>query len=187
MLRRRWQSLVRPTERCERVFQASSEPFPRVSFLRKIKTVFLLSAFVALAQFFPALVATVNADVTYVYDSIGQLIAVVDGSGNAATYTYDPVGNLTAITPASSSGVLIFEIDPGSGPIGMQLTIFGDRFSTTPSQNSVQFAGASPVVPSASTQTTLRVTVPANATTGAVSVTSPAGFATGPIFTVTQN
>ena len=34
----------------------------------------------------------------YVYDDLGRLSQVIDGSGNVATYTYDAVGNLLSIT-----------------------------------------------------------------------------------------
>src|SRR5580704_12421652 len=35
---------------------------------------------------------------TYVYDPLGRLVAVVDGSGNAAAYKYNNVGNLLSIS-----------------------------------------------------------------------------------------
>jgi len=42
---------------------------------------------------------TVCADqAQYVYDDLGRLSQVIDGSGNVATYTYDAVGNLLSIT-----------------------------------------------------------------------------------------
>src|SRR5579863_2278862 len=122
MLWRRWTSLSSQTERREQATQAAQATLAAASavqhrtIFRKVRIVaFLLIASLALPPFIPAIVScTAAANITYVYDSVGQLIAVVDGSGNAATYTYDPVGNLTAITPASSSGLLIFDIDPGS-------------------------------------------------------------------------
>lgn len=125
------------------------------------------------------------ANITYVYDSAGRLIAVVDGSGNAASYVYDPVGNVTNISTTNASSVSVFDIDPGNGPTGTQVTIYGDGFSTTPSQNSISFAGASPVTPSSATQTALVVTVPSNAITGSV-VVATGGKSSQPFsFTVT--
>ena len=34
----------------------------------------------------------------YIYDDLGRLSQVIDGSGNVATYTYNAVGNLLSIT-----------------------------------------------------------------------------------------
>lgn len=34
----------------------------------------------------------------YIYDDLGRLSQVIDGSGNVATYNYDAVGNLLSIT-----------------------------------------------------------------------------------------
>ena len=121
--------------------------------------------------------ASALADITYVYDAGGRLIAVVDGSGNSAVYSYDAAGNLLSITNSNGSHTAVYEISPNKGPVGTQVTIYGDGFSTTPSQNTVTFSSNKNATVTASTQTTITTTVPTGAVTGSVSVTSPNGSA----------
>ncbi len=136
-------------------------------------------------EYFPGLNWIAYAgNITYVYDPLGRLVGVVDGSGNAASYQYDSAGNLLSISTTNASHVSIFSLSPNNGPISTNVTIYGDGFSTTPSQNTVTFNGQAATV-SSSTQTTIATQVPAGATTGNVSVTAPAGTASAP-FTVTQ-
>jgi YD repeat-containing protein len=125
--------------------------------------------------------------ITYVYDPLGRLVAVVDGSGNAAAYQYNNVGNLLSISTTNSSQLSIFGLSPNNGPINASVTIYGDGFSTTPSQNAVTIAGLAATVTS-STQTTISTKVPAGASTGTgtLTVTAPTGSASAP-FTVTSN
>lgn len=127
------------------------------------------------------------ADISYVYDELGRLRAVVDPGSDTAFYNYDSVGNLLSITRQSSSVVSIIEFTPDSGPIGTTVTIFGTGFSTTPSQNTVTFNGVSASVTS-STTTQIVATVPTGATTGVIGVTAPGGSATSAAaFTVTAS
>lgn len=102
-------------------------------------------------------------------------------------YTYDAVGNLTNITPKSASTLSVFTCTPSNGPKGMTVIIYGDGFSTTPSENTVTFSGASATV-SASTVATITTTVPSAAPlgSGTVQVTNSNGSATTN-FTVTSN
>ncbi len=117
--------------------------------------------------------------VTYAYDELGRLIAVVDNSsGNAAQYIYDAVGNLKQITNTTGSTVSIFTFTPNNGGTGLSVTIYGDGFSTTPSSNTVTFYNGKTAVVTASTLSTITTTVPANAATGPIKVTSPNGIAT---------
>jgi YD repeat-containing protein len=109
---------------------------------------------------------------------------VVDAAGNAATYNYDTAGNLLSITTATGSQFHLYSLSPSSGPIGSSVTIYGDGFSTTPSQNTVTFAGHAATV-TASTLSTISTSVPTGATTGNVTVTAPLGSGSKP-FTVTQ-
>src|ERR1700689_4228025 len=78
----------------------------------------------------------------YFYDDLGQLIMVIDSSGNEVDYTYDAVGNILQITrgtaPASGS-LAILNFTPQSGPTGINVTIQGQNFSTTLASNSVSF------------------------------------------------
>jgi YD repeat-containing protein len=124
-------------------------------------------------------------NITYVYDPLGRLVAVVDGLGNAASYQYNNVGNLLSISTSNGSSLSIFSLSPNNGPVSTSVTIYGDGFSTTPSQNSVTFGGQAATVIS-STQTTIATTVPTGAVTGNVTVTAPTGSASAP-FTVTSN
>jgi YD repeat-containing protein len=185
-LTRRQRNIVGRTEKCERSCQ---ERIVSLLFSKRFKVaVFLVVVCVALLPLVsPFLGSAHAASITYVYDSLGRLVAVVDGSGNAVTYSYDPVGNLLAITPSSGSGVLFFEVDPDNGPVGTQFTIYGDRFSTTPSQNTVAFPGHNATIIS-STQTTIVATVPSGLSPLLYNVilTSPSGQ-TSFAFTVTTN
>jgi YD repeat-containing protein len=128
-----------------------------------------------------------NGPVSYVYDDLGRLAAVVDVNGNAAEYSYDAVGNLQSISRFTSAQVSIVNFSPESGPIGTLVTINGTGFSTTASQNTVKFNGIAATVSSA-TNSQLQMSVPATATTGSISVTSPNGTATSSTtFTVTSS
>jgi YD repeat-containing protein len=108
---------------------------------------------------------------TYAYDALGRLVAVVDGSGNAAVYKYDAAGNLLSITPTTSAMVSIFSFTPNNGPVGQSVTIYGDGFSTTASQNTVTFYSGKTATVMQSTLTTITTTVPTGATTGPIKVT----------------
>jgi RHS repeat-associated protein len=121
--------------------------------------------------------ATQSDPIAYAYDDAGRLRAVMDPSAGAAVYSYDAVGNLLSIDRRSATTTSIIEFDPDGGPVGSSVTIYGTGFSSTASQNSVSFNGATATITSAST-TTLVATVPSGATTGPISVTSPAGSAT---------
>jgi YD repeat-containing protein len=130
---------------------------------------------------------TVIGPVSYLYDDLGRLAAVIDGYGNAAIYTYDAVGNILSINQVSPTQVSIIQFTPARGPVGTAVTISGTGFSTTASQNSVSFNGTAATVSSA-TSTILQVTVPSGATSGTISVVSPAGSATSAgAFTVTAD
>jgi RHS repeat-associated protein len=126
----------------------------------------------------PAAAPTQTNPITYVYDELGRLRAVVDPAAGAAVYRYDSVGNILSITRQSATATSIIEFDPKSGQVSTtSITIYGTGFSATPSQNTVKFNGVTGTV-SSSTPTTIVATVPATATTGPISVTSPNGSAT---------
>ena len=117
------------------------------------------------------------SDITYVYDGLGRLIAVVDPASDTAVFSYDATGNLLSISRQASALVSIIDFSPGSGPVGTTVTIYGTGFGPTAGQNTVTFNGTTASVSSA-TPTQLGVTVPAGATTGPIAVTAPAGSAT---------
>jgi YD repeat-containing protein len=128
-----------------------------------------------------------SSPVTYVYDSLGRLVGVVDGTGASAVYNYDAVGNLLSIERTTAGSVSIIQFSPTAGPIGTSVTIYGTGFSTTPSQNALTFNGVSATV-TAATLTQLTATVPSGATSGPIAVTTPAGSATsGTSFTVASS
>ncbi len=79
----------------------------------------------------------------------------------------------------------ISSFTPSSGPVGTAVTITGTNFSTTPANNTVTFNGTTATV-SASTATSITVTVPPNTTTGKITVTVAGNTATSATdFTVT--
>src|SRR5215208_4270721 len=118
-----------------------------------------------------------SSDITYIYDELGRLVAVVDPSGDTAVYNYDAVGNLLSISRYNSSQASIIRFTPGGGSVSASVIIYGTGFSTTPSQNSVTFNGVAAIITSA-TATQIVTSVPSGASTGPIGVTSPAGSAT---------
>ncbi|MDZ7658803.1 IPT/TIG domain-containing protein [Fodinibius sp.] len=74
-------------------------------------------------------------------------------------------------------------INPQSGVVGTEVTITGENFSATPSENTITFNGTQAPVNSAST-TELVTQVPEGATDGPVEVTVDSKTGTGPDFDV---
>jgi YD repeat-containing protein len=109
-------------------------------------------------------------DISYVYDQLGRLMAVIDPATDTAIYTYDAVGNLLGITRQNSATLAIFQFTPDKGPVGTTVTIYGTGFSATPASNTVKFNGTTTSVLTATT-TVLTANVPAGATNGPISVT----------------
>src|SRR4030095_9705912 len=131
------------------------------SWMTWISAALLLLVFLFAA---PAIAGTI----TYVYDALGRLVAVIDDPGasnEVAIYRYDAVGNLLSIDLQSAGAVAIIEFTPRQGPTDTVVTIYGTGFSATPASNTVQFNGTSATV-TAATPTPLTVTGPARATTG---------------------
>lgn len=118
-----------------------------------------------------------TAAIQYVYDELGRLVGAIDTGGDVATYQYDAVGNILSISRQGSSQVSIVSFTPRTGTSGTTVTINGTGFSTTPSQNTVQFHGTAATV-TASTATQIVTSVPSGATSGTISVTTPSGSAT---------
>ncbi len=137
-------------------------------------------ALVVVAMAVPVCAQSTAITFKYFYDDLGQLVKVIDSSGNLITYNYDQVGNIASITrgQAPSSGTLaIFDFTPQMGPALTTVTIQGQGFNATAASNAVTFNGAAATVVSATTNTLL-VTVPATATTGPISVTVASQTAT---------
>ena len=140
-----------------------------ISAFRRLGWVFVVCA----ACFFGA----ARADtVQYVYDELGRLSAVIDGSG-VRFYTYDAAGNLLSVSTPTGSQVAILSISPGHGVIGSSVTITGTGFIADPAQNTVRFAGTQASVTSASASSIVAV-VPVGAPSGTVSVQNANGTAT---------
>jgi|CXWL01.1.fsa_nt_gi YD repeat-containing protein len=110
------------------------------------------------------------SDISYVYDQLGRLMAVIDPATDTALYSYDAVGNLLGITRQNSATLAIFQFTPDKGPVGTTVTIYGTGFSATPASNTVKFNGTTTSVLTATT-TVLTANVPAGATNGPISVT----------------
>src|SRR5699024_3724842 len=101
------------------------------------------------------------------------------------------VGDQTAegptftVTKTSKTQVEVTDIAPKQGPVGTDVTIKGQNFSTTKKNNTVTFNGAKAAIKSAS-KTKLVVSVPQKATDGPVKVTVNGQTASGPSFDITQ-
>ncbi len=130
----------------------------------------VVSLLLLLAALFSPAALLSGATVSYVYDPLGRLLAVIDPATNTAVYSYDAVGNLIGITRQTSATLAIFQFTPSSGPVGTPVTIYGTGFSATPASNVLKFNGTTTPVLTAST-TVLTANVPAGATTGTISVT----------------
>ena len=137
-----------------------------------VRTVALMLA-ISLAGLLPS----GAGDISYVYDQLGRLMAVIDPAADTAVYSYDAVGNLLGITRQNSATLSIFQFTPDKGPVGTTVAIYGTGFSATPASNTVKFNGTTTSVLTATT-TVLTANVPAGATNGPISVTVGATTAT---------
>ncbi len=106
----------------------------------------------------------------YMYDANGRLVAVTAPDGSSVVYKYDAAGNILSIQPIAVGQLALFDFAPAQGAVGAQVTLQGSGFSTTISNNTVEFNGTVASVTSA-TANQLVVKVPASATTGLISVT----------------
>ena len=107
----------------------------------------------------------------YFYDDLNQLSKVVDSTGVVVAYVYDAVGNITQINRSNvATGVLtIFSFTPQDVVVGNTVTIQGQGFSITASNDIVTVNGIAAQVISA-TANTLVITVPGSATSGVIAV-----------------
>jgi len=152
-------------------------------------TLAILSTVTALVatclQGVPASAATQTSPITYVYDELGRLEAVVDpsaASNQIAKFNYDAVGNFIQITRTGiTTTPSVIDFHSHRAAIGQTVTVYGTAFSATPSQNKVTFTGAAAVDAVTSTTTTLTVLVPAAATAGPIKVKNTATNKTSPL------
>src|ERR1700744_759067 len=160
----------------QRQAQWSGISFARISAIIKLRSsatrllarwlvcLLLLGAHAAWAQSSPP------AD-NYVYDAAGRLVAVTRSDGTSTQYTYDDMGNLLQKSASLPAGQLaLFFFSPNHGNAGMVVTLNGQGFSSTLSNNAVSFNGTSASLQSA-TPTQLIASVPLGASTGPISVT----------------
>lgn len=82
--------------------------------------------------------------------------------------------NSTGPDPGGNGGnggpVSVTSIDPTAGPAGTEVTIKGENFSSTASENTVTFGGNKEATVNSASATELKVTVPDGATTGKITV-----------------
>ena len=76
--------------------------------------------------------------ISYLYDDLGRLIAVVSPGVGTAVYAYDVVGNLMSVTRYGATAVVLVDFTPKQGPIGATVTIGG---AGTSSHSTVISAG----------------------------------------------
>jgi len=110
------------------------------------------------------------ASTSYVYDANGRLVAVTADDGANARYVYDEMGNIVSVDHVAAGDLAIFAFSPAHGAVGTTVTIYGQGFSSTLSDNTVTFNGVAATVQSA-TPTQLITAVPDGADTGPISVT----------------
>src|SRR5262249_19027905 len=96
---------------------------------------------------------------------IGSLaLAASHAATNVIELGYDADGNIVSLARQAGPGFAITGFDPGSGPVGTAVTIYGTGFSATAANNAVTFNGTSATVNS-STTGSISATVPTGATT----------------------
>src|SRR5262245_10328860 len=117
------------------------------------------------------------ANIQYVYDELGRLIAEIDPAGGTTRYAYDPAGNLLSVTRDSSTGFRVDGFSPSSGRVGDAVTIFGAGFIPNAAQNTVSFNGT-PATITLATPHSLIVPVPSGATSGPITVSNANGSGT---------
>ena len=110
----------------------------------------------------------------YLYDSKGQIVAVIDADGSAATYQWDESGNLAAISRRNAGEITgqvgITLVSPNVGIEGDVVEIFGKGFSATPTNNTVTFFSGVQATVDVANPNYLKVTVPSGAATGLIHI-----------------
>ena len=111
----------------------------------------------------------------------GRISVAVGGQTGTSSENF----TVTGTTPAPDPPVVL-SFSPTEGVVGTSVTITGENFSATPSENDLRFGGVMAAEPTSATTTSLTILVPSGARTGSISVA--VGGQTGTsseIFTVT--
>src|ERR1039458_3516842 len=121
----------------------------------RTQTATLTAALAASALMVCAVRAQQPVTFQYFYDDLNQLVKVVDSTGVVIQYVYDPVGNITQINRSSiAPGALtIFNFTPQDVVAAGTVTIQGQGFTTTASNDIVTVNGVAAQVVSASANT----------------------------------
>jgi len=110
----------------------------------------------------------------------GGLVAMslgdFDNDGKSEMVAAEFNGDVVSVfrNTIATAAPTITSFSPTAGNVGTSVTINGTNFDTTPANNTVLFNGTAAVV-TASTATSLTITVPTGATTGKISVTVGCG------------
>ena len=95
----------------------------------------------------------------------GSISVAVGGQTGTSSESF----TVTAPAPAPEPPV-VSSFTPSEGVVGTSVTITGDNFSATPSENEVRFGGVMAAAPTSASATSLTILVPSGARTGSISV-----------------
>ena len=110
----------------------------------------------------------------------GRISVAVGGQTGTSSTDF----TVTGTTPAPDP-LVVSSFSPAEGAVGTSVTITGENFSETPSENTVRFGSVMAAAPTSASTTSLTVAVPDHAVTGRISVIVGGQTATSSInFTV---
>ena len=95
----------------------------------------------------------------------GSISVAVGGQTGTSSENF----TVTAPAPAPAAPV-VSSFSPSEGVVGTSVTITGENFSETPSENDLRFGGVMAAAPTSASTTSLTVLVPSGARTGSISV-----------------
>ena len=95
----------------------------------------------------------------------GRISVAVGGQTGTSSESFTVTGTTPALDPP-----VVSSFTPTSGPVGTTVTITGENFSETASENEVRFGGVMAAAPTSASTTSLVVLVPSGARTGSISV-----------------
>ena len=95
----------------------------------------------------------------------GSISVAVGGQTGTSSESFTVTGTVPAPEPP-----VVSSFSPLEGEVGTSVTITGDNFSATPSENDLRFGGVMAADPTSASTTSLTVLVPSGARTGSISV-----------------